>query len=354
MADVTILDHPDGYERLDPGNMLGHIQTLGAQVRTAYQTSRTVSLPDDYRHVKAVVITGMGGSAIGGSLLAGLAEPFCPVPIWVQRGYTMPNFVDRETLVIASSHSGGTEETLSAFTDAHERGAKLLAVTTGGELAERAQVLGIPMYQFTYMSQPRAAVGYSFGALLGLAVTLGLIPDQTADLREAEATLTSLSAEINPHVPTTRNAAKKLASEVMGDFPFIYAAAHLSAVANRWKGQFNENSKSWAVVDTFPELNHNSVVGFPYPKIAPEDVFVIILDSDRYHPRVRVRIPPTRALLEQANIAEITLTARGHSALAQILSMIHLGDYVSYYLALLNEVDPTPVQAINYLKSKIA
>ena len=353
MADVTILDHPEGYAERDPGNMLAHIQTLGQQARDAFRTSRALDLPADYRDVRAVVIAGMGGSAIGGSLLAGWAAPNASVPLLVQRGYAMPNWVGRDTLVIASSHSGDTEETLSAFDDAHERGAKLTVVTTGGKLAARAEALNIPIYQFTYTAQPRAALGYSFGAVLGVTAALGLVPDPSADLKEAEGVLSALAAEIGPRVPTTSNPAKKLASELAGDFPFIYAAEHLEAVAQRWKGQINENSKSWAAFDVFPELNHNSVVGFTHPYIAPEDIFVVVLDSDRYHPRVRARIQPTIDLLAQANIAEITIRARGESALAQMLSLVHFGDYVSYYLALLNEVDPTPVKPIDFLKAQI-
>ena len=353
MADVTILDHPERYPALDPGNMLGHIQSLWPQVRTAYQTSRAVALPDDYRQVRQVVLTGMGGSGIGGALLAGLAEPLSRVPLLVWRGYSLPHFVDEETLVVASSYSGETEQTLSALADAHERGAKLLAVTTGGELASRAEALGIPLYQFTYTSQPRAAVGYSFGALLGLAVSLDLLPDQAADLKEAEAVMAEWAAEIGPTVPTVRNPAKKLASELKGDFPFVFAAEHLTAVAQRWKGQFNENSKSWAAYDTLPEAGHNTVAGFAHPYIAPEDVFVVVLDSERYHPRVRAQIQPMLDLLAQANIAELTITARGESALAQTLGLVLLGDYVSYYLALLNDEDPTPVRAIETLKRRM-
>lgn len=353
MADVTILDHPERYAELDPGNMLGHIQSLRAQVRTAYQTSRAVALPDDYRAVKQVVLTGMGGSGIGGGLLAGLAEPVSRVPVRVHRGYRLPHFVDEDTLVIASSYSGETEETLSALADAHERGAKLLAVTTGGELAGRAEALGIPMYQFTYTSQPRAAVGYSFGALLGLAVSLDVLPDQAADLREAEAVMADWAAEIAPTVPTVRNPAKKLASELKGDFPFVFAAEHLAAVAQRWKGQFNENSKSWATWEVLPETSHTTVAGFAHPYIAPEDVFVVILDSERYHPRVRAQIAPTLELLAEANIAELTIAARGESSLAQMLGLVLLGDYVSYYLALLNDEDPTPVRPIETLKAKL-
>ena len=353
MADVTILDHPESYAARDPGTMLGHIQALWPQVRTAYQTSRTVALPDDYRQVKQVVLTGMGGSGIGGALLAGVAEPLSRVPVLVQRGYTLPNFVDEDTLVIASSYSGETEETLSALADAHERGAKLLAVTTGGELAQRAEALGIPMYQFTYTSQPRAALGYSFGALLGLTVSLDLLPDQAADLKEAEAVMAEWGAEIGPVVPTVRNPAKKLASELKGDFPFVFAAEHLAPVAQRWKSQFNENSKSWAAFDTFPEVSHTTVAGFAHPYIAPEDVFVVILDSERYHPRLRDQIQPTLDLLAQANIAELTIAARGESALAQMLGLVYLGDYVSYYLALLNDEDPTPVRPLETLQARL-
>ncbi len=353
MADVTILDHPEGYPARDPGDMLGHIQALGRQVRDAFNAARALPLPVDTREARSVVLVGMGGSAIAAGLAAALAEPLTTVPIVVQREYAVPNFVDANTLVIAVSYSGTSEEMLSAVNDAHERGARLVAVTTGGELAERARAWGSPLYQFTYTSQPRAALGYTFGGLLGLLTQLGILPDPSADLQEAEAVLGQLAREIGPGAPTTRNPAKKLASELMGDFPVVYAAAHLVPVARRWKAQFNETSKSWAALDVFPELTHNSIAGFTHPPIAPEDVFVILLDSELYHPRVRAAFAPTLDLLAQANIAEITIAARGQSALAQQLGLVHFGDYVSYYLALLNDVDPTPTPAITYLKSKL-
>ena len=353
MADLIILDTPATYEQRDPGEMLRHIQTLGAQTRDAFKTAGAIDLPADYRDATAVVVTGMGGSAIGGALLASLAESVSRVPILVSRGYSLPAFVDTNTLVITSSYSGATEETLSAFDDAQRRGAKLVAVTTGGPLAERAETLGVPLYQFTYVSQPRAAVGYSLGALLGLLSQLGVIPDRATDLKEAEALLVGHTAQIGPDVPTTRNPAKRLAAEFMGDIPFIYGAEHLAAVARRWKTQLNENSKNWSGWDTLPEATHNAVVGYTHPYIAPEDMFVVILDSKLYDPRVRAAIPPILDLLAQANVAEITVTARGESRLAQALALTQFGDYVSYYLALLNEVDPTPTPPISFLKSRL-
>ncbi len=354
MADLSILDTPATYEQRDPGEMLRHIQALGAQTRDAFKAASVLDLPAAYRDATAIVITGMGGSAIGGALVAGIAEAVARVPIIVSRSYSLPAFVDNHTLVIASSYSGATEETLSAFDDAHQRGARLVAVTTGGALAERAESLGVPLYQFTYVSQPRAAVGFSFGALLGLLSQLGVIPDPSTDLREAEALLAAHTTQIGPDVPTTRNPAKRLAAEFMGDIPFIYGAEHLAAVARRWKTQLNENSKNWAAWDTLPEAAHNAIAGYAHPYIAPEDMFVVILDSRLYDPRVRAAIPPILDLLAQANVAEITVTARGESRLAQALALTQFGDYVSYYLALLNEVDPTPIPAISFLKSRLS
>lgn len=354
MADLSILDTPATYEQRDPGEMLRHIQALGAQIRDAFKTASALDLPATYRDATAIVITGMGGSAIGGALLAGVAEPVSRVPILVSRGYDLPAFVDTNTLVIASSYSGATEETLAAFDDASQRGARLIAVTTGGRLAERAEALGVPLYQFTYVSQPRAAVGYSLGALLGLLSQLDIIPDPSADLKEAETLLAAHTTQIGPDVPTTRNPAKRLAAEFMGDIPFIYGAEHLAAVARRWKTQLNENSKNWAAWDSLPEAAHNAVVGYSHPPIAPEDLFVVILDSELYDPRVRATIPPILDLLAQANIAEITVRARGQSRLAQALALTQFGDYVSYYLALLNEVDPTPTPPISFLKSRLS
>ncbi len=348
------LDDPDVFRKFDPQGMLARIAELPMQCREAWRRVQSLELPSDYLQVEGVVILGIGGSAIGGDLLRTLVNRECPVPILVNRDYDVPAFVGPQTLVIASSYSGKTEETLSAFEEAWERGAKLLAVTTDGELARRARALGIPLLLFDYKSQPRAALGHSFILLLGALNRLGLVADKSADLDEAIEVMEALQREINEEVPLTENPAKRLAERLHGRLPVVYGAEHLAEVARRWKTQFNENSKAWSFFEQLPELNHNAVVGYEFPTELADRILVIILSSSLYRPRIRVRFQVTKEILAKRRVDCEEVEALGRSPLAQMLSTIHFGDYVSYYLAMLYQVDPTPVGIIDYLKERLA
>jgi len=287
--------------------------------------------------------------------LQGLVADECNIPITIVRGYMLPAFVrGPDYLVIGCSYSGNTEETLTTFREGLARGARLAAVTTGGKLAALAQDENTPLVRFEYPAQPRAALGYSFTLLLSLLNRLGLLRDYSADLEEALQVMEAWQAEIGPDVPTSRNAAKSLAKRLVGRLPVVYGAGFLAAVANRWKTQFNENSKHWAFFETLPELNHNAVVGLEIPQSVREQATVLMLRSSLDHPRVQVRWDVTGELLLRAGVAHETLEARGKSKLAQMLSLIHLGDYVSFYLAMLNEADPSPVETIAFLKQRLA
>lgn len=334
--------------------MLGRISELPAQVQDAWEAIQAFELPPVYCEINAVVIAGMGGSAIGGSLVQALAEPECRVPIAVNRDYHLPAYVDENTLVIASSYSGNTEETLSALDEALALGAKPVALTTGGQLAEIASERGFPIVQFSYDAQPRAAIGHSFTLLLGLLVQLGLFEDKADDIAEASDVMLRLKRAIGPQAPEARNPAKDLARRLAGKAPTLYGAGILAPVARRWKGQFNENAKTWAAYDELPELNHNTVAGYQYPSRVNDIAFIIMLRSVLDTPQVQTRFDVTADLLKQADIDYAMVSAWGESSIAQMLSAIHYGDYVSYYLAALNEVDPTPIAAIEYLKRELA
>ena len=354
------LDNWALFHEIDPDDMLGRIAELPQQCRDAWANVQSLKLPPEYRQVNKIVVLGMGGSAIGGDLLRVLAEPECALPIVTNRDYTVPAFVNAGTLVIASSYSGNTEETLSGFAQARERGAKLLAITTDGELAQRARELGVPLLTFRYQSQPRAALGYSLVSLIGVVQKLGFIGDKAADLEEAIAVMESLQEEIRETVPcslpspVTENPAKQLAKRLYGHLPVIYGSGYLAEVAHRWKTQLNENAKVWSFFEPLPELNHNAVVGYQFPEELAERTLVVMLASSLDHPRNKTRFQVTQEILTQRGIAYETVEARGESPLAQMLSAIHFGDYVSYYLALLYEIDPTPVRVIDYLKERLA
>ncbi len=349
------LDQHTRFGELDPGGMLDHVSRLPRQCVAAWELTQQLDWPSVYQEVRHVVVLGMGGSAIGGALLQGLVAEECDVPVTIVRGYALPRFVrGPDYLVLGCSYSGNTEETLSAFRQALDRGVLPAAVATGGKLAALAQDAGAPLLRFDYASQPRAALGFSFTLLLGLFCQLGLVRDHTADLEEAVRAMDRWQSEIGPEVPTAHNAAKLLAGKLVDRLPVTYGAGFLAAVANRWKTQFNENSKHWAFFETLPELNHNAVVGLGIPQAVRDRCIVLMLRSSLDKPRVQVRWDVTGEVLQREGVAHEVVEGRGESRLAHLLSLVHFGDYVSYYLAMLNEADPTPVGAIAFLKQRLA
>jgi len=341
-----------------PGaTMLSRVDDFPNQIRDAWALVSEARLkavdPDD---ITNVVVLGMGGSAIGGDLVAGLVSTDCAVPVIVHRNYGLPAWVNQTSLVIASSYSGGTEETLSGWDAAGRAGAHRVAVTTGGKLAKRARENGADVVTFDYDAQPRAALGYSFTLLLGLLHRLDLIQDPGPDLETALATLTS-----NPAGQRIGNLAKGLCEFLSNGLPVILAAEHLGPVARRWTTQINENSKAWAFWNQYPELNHNMVVGLENPealvKAAGEKngaIRIIHLDSDHYHPQTRKRMEITREIMAKAGLkVETVEPGSNQTRLTELLLMTWIGDYVSLELSGTYNVDPTPVDVITELKKQL-
>lgn len=348
------LDDLSIYQRLDPAGSRHHLRKLPEQCREAWAEALAFHLPDGLGHVDQVVVAGMGGSGIGGDLLRSLADTESTVPVLVQRDYELPAFVDSRTLVIASSYSGNTEEVLACFHQALERKAKLLAMTTGGQLQALAQEKGIPTFLIGYQAPPRAALGYSFIPLMALLQRAGLLLDKRKDVEEMVEVLEELIPRIQETVPEAANPAKNLATRLFGRLSVVYGGGILTEVARRWKTQFNENSKAWAFFEQLPEVHHNAVTGYAFPAEVAQRVFVILLHSTHLHPRVMLRYHITQEMLDQAGIAHHAVEAKGSSPLSQMMSTILLGDYVSFYLALLNEVDPSPVPVIDAVKERLA
>jgi len=345
------LDDLAQLRRQDPGGMADRIAELPEAVAKAWQAAQSFSLPPEFKSATSVLIAGMGGSAIGGDLVRSLAEGESPVPVVVQRGYDLPAFAGKSTLVIAVSHSGGTEETLSQVDAASERGCKVLAITTGGALRSK---VGITVFGFDYPSQPRAAIAYLFVPLVAFFCQLGLLRDRSSEIDEAVRVLRDLQPQLAPESKVAANLAKRLAQSLEGRVPFIYGGGIMAEVAHRWKTQFNENGKSWAAYDVFPELNHNAVVGYERPTPFLDQAMVLLLQTTHQHPRVAVRERVTQGILETRGVPFQTVAARGEGALAQMLAAILLGDYTTYYLAQLYQVDPTPVATIDHLKQELA
>ena len=355
---IERLDDAAVYERLDPEDMLGRIRDLPRQCRMAWEQARTFKLPASYWKVDRLVVLGMGGSAIAGDLVRSLAMRRSRKAVLVCRGYEMPGLVDENTLVAACSYSGETEETLAAFSQALRGPAKKLVITTGGRLAGLAREYEIPHFLFEYRGEPRAALGYSLMPLLSVAEQVGVLRELEEELEEEVAEAVTLMGELVPHLDTRtasdRNPAKRLAGQLQTKIPVVYGAESLTEVAHRWKTQLNENSKVWAFHEELPEAHHNAIVGYPLPREVIDRLHVVLLHHPLMHPRILLRYDATRDALTAAGVGYDEVEVQGGTPLSQMLTGILHGDFVSYYLAILNAVSPSPVSAITDLKRRLS
>ena len=347
-----VIETVERIRAADPANMLDRIKELGKQLTDAWKIAKAANLPPAYADVRNITLTGMGGSAIGGDLAAALLADELKVPMSIHRDYGIPGYVGRDSLVIASSYSGNTEESLSAYGAAQKRGAKILVLTTGGKLAELGRTAGNPVVTFSYKAQPRAALGYSLGLVLGCLVKIGFVRDLGSDVDAALADLAKIEERVHEGAKT--NDAKRIAIDLYGRIIFAYGAGVMGVMARRVKGQWNENAKNWSAFDVMSELNHNAVVGFPHPPIAKDALTVLLLRSDRDNPRHKIRFDVTAELLDRAGVKHKTLKFSGANMLSEVLQMTMFTDYVSFYIALLNGADPSEVKSIDYLKDRLA
>jgi glucose/mannose-6-phosphate isomerase len=342
------------FPNIDKQNYLSEIENLPNQLENAYQQGLSLSLPK-WQGIQRVLIAGMGGSAMGADLLIAYATPLCQVPIVVQRNYNLPAWAHgSETLVIASSHSGNTEETLAAFDLASKSNCRILALCTGGKLAEAAKALKAPLWTFEHSGQPRAAVGYSFGLLLALLRRLSLLPDPADELSRTITAMRSQQMSLQAKLPVVHNPAKRLAGQLMGRWVMIFGADVLEPVARRWKTQINELAKAWAQFEVLPEANHNALAGLQHPDKAFSSAMALFLRARSYHPRNLLRTELTKQAYMLEGLNTDFVDAQGETPLAQQWTALHFGDYVAYYLAMLYEIDPTPIEALEGFKQQLA
>lgn len=349
------LDDLTRLSELDPDNMAAHISALPEHFAAAWALGAGLPLPDAFRRVSRIVIAGANEAALAGELLAALAADTCNVPVVVCRGYDPPAFADgQSTLVILIDHDGAHEQVLSALELADARGAKILAITAGGRMAEYATRSGAAVWQYDYDGPARAALGWQLGLLLAFVQRTGLLRDLGLEVEEALGVARAAVAHFGPQSPAIHNPAKRLAGQMMGRIPLIYGAGLMAVIARRWRTQINLNAKALAFADELPEMNHNTLSGLA---LTPEGVRLaaVCLAAPHFdHPRVAVRQNLTRQVFMMEGCVPDTVTAEGESALAQALYGIVYGDFTSYYLALGYGVDPSETPAIAEITERLS
>jgi glucose/mannose-6-phosphate isomerase len=325
------------------------IEGFTRQLSEALRIAEAVDIMRQGTDIRNVLITGMGGSGIGANLVQSLTFGRVPIPITVCKGYNIPQFVSPHTLFIACSYSGNTEETLATIQKAMLKRAHIICITSGGRMLDLAKE-----YNFFYVQvpggygSPRAMIGYMIVALLTSLYHTNLIG--AAFIKETENAIEYLDRGEK----AIQAEAELIAKKLKGKLPFIYCDGRLHAMATRFQQQLNENSKQIAHVNTFPEMNHNEIVGWRFPENILQQVQVIYLYSDHDHERVEKRMEICREIIEKRSNTIIDIVAEGASLLEQYYYLIHLTDWISFYLAIENQVEPDPVEAIDFLKAELA
>ncbi|MDH4069007.1 MAG: bifunctional phosphoglucose/phosphomannose isomerase [Ignavibacteria bacterium] len=339
---------------VDRSNMFRLLKQFPDQVREAVAIGNSAGLRKRIRAVKQIVLTGMGGSAISGDLLAGHLADSLRVPLTVNRHYSLPKFVGKETLLIVSSYSGGTEETISAYKEGSRKGAQVLCITSGGRIGSMARAKRHMQITIPGGLPPRAALGYSFFPLLIGLSRFGLVPRKSKEIRETIQLLDERSSTYGNPDPST-NKALQVAENLRNRVGVLYAGTGMpGAVATRWRGQIAENAKAMAWTHVVPEMNHNEIVGWRIPQEQLKETAVLLLRDRGDHKRVQRRMDLTRGILADTSLHINEIWSEGTSPLARMFSLIYLGDWVSYYLAILHGIDPTPVITIDHLKAELA
>lgn len=347
------LDDVQTLRSFDHRDMLGNVVAMPAHASLAYRTGlEAVSLPS-LDGITAVCYCGMGGSAIAGDALRALFRDRLGVPFDMNRSPELPEFAGPHTLVVACSYSGETAETLEAFQEAHRRGSRIIAITSGDALARRATEAGTGLTLVPGGLVPRAAFGLLMFGLLGTLEAAGLLPRLAADVDEAVNEMDRLVSALGPERSRDDNAAKHLAWNLGDRRPIVWGAEGIGAVAAaRWKTQWNENAKVPAWTASLPELDHNEVVG--WAPGAGEDAYIIALRHEGEHPDVALRFEPSLAIARDAGAVTEQIWAAGRSRLSQLCSLVITGDFASVYRALMHGIDPTTMDAIDHLKSVLA
>lgn len=355
----SILDDLKKMKQLDRDGVADSIEKLYAQIRQVLSDARLIKVPKEYGQVDKVVISGMGGSNLGAGILKAVYGKEIKVPVMITPGYEVPGYVGRSTLYIMSSYSGTTEETLSVYQEVKRRGAKVMCISSngGGGLEKLMIKDNLPGYIFNPENNPsdspRLGLGYSVFGMMTLLAKVGLFTIRVRDMERMVADLEIWDHELRPEVKTGRNIAKKLALAVEGRQPVVIGAEFLQGNLRALRNQFCETGKNFASYLVLPELNHYAMEGLGFPASNKNDLAFFFFDSALYHPRVRKRSELTKQVARKNKIKVVEYSLKGGSRIEQAFEMLQLGSWVTFYLAMLNGVNPAPNPWVDWFKKEL-
>ena len=344
-------------EKIDGGKLTGSIEAFTKQVSQAWEEASQVSFPPDYNKVENIVVSGMGGSALGPDILRNLFKDRLTKPFLINNHYHLPAFVNEESLVVLSSYSGTTEEVLAAGDEAKRKRAKICVITEGGDLAEFAKTGGYPTYLFNPTNnpsgQPRLGLGYTFTGLLSILNKLGLVLLGPEEVTEAVENAESLGKKFLAATPKEDNPAKQMAINLFNSVIMIVASEFLSGNAHVFANQTNENSKNFANYFLVPELNHHMLEGNTHPASVKKDMSFLFLDSSLYTEKILKRISITKEILGKEQVRVYSFQLSGKDQLTQVLEAILFSSWVTFYLGVLYDVDPVKIPWVDYFKEQL-
>ncbi len=353
---MEILDNPQELKKLDSGNVIGSIESLPKQIEAAWNESKNIKLPDSFKDIKNIVVSGMGGSALGPHIIRSLFRP--KIPFQIVNDYQLPSFVSQDTLVILSSYSGNTEETVTTGEEAARKTKKIIAISSGGKLIDLAKRENFPFYQFTTTynpsNQPRMGLGYSIIGLLGILNSAGIVRLEDSKVQKIASLVGEESDRLNISNETENNPAKSIASSLSGFIPILVASGFLTGNVHVFANQINENAKCFSAYFLLPELNHHLIEGFTKPDKAKDILKFLFLDSDLYHPRIKRRSEVTKQILEKQKYEFISHKFASSDEISQVFEALSFSSWTSFYLAASYEIGPSPIPWVDFLKSELA
>lgn len=349
------LDNPNTYKKYDRHQVFESISLLPEQISTTWPLSN--SLPSFKSNLEHIIISGMGGSALSGRIILSLSQFILKTPLEIINNYRLPAYTNPKTLVILSSYSGNTEETISCAKDALRQKAEIAIITTGGKLAELAEKYNLPIILINPTGNPsgypRLGIGYSLGAVLSILKHARLINLSDRDLDHLYHHLRHSNKEIMPDIPLKNNSAKKLANEFRGKIPILIAANHLTGTTHAIKNMLNENSKTFAACFDLPELNHHLLEGITFPKNLNQNLHFLLFGSSLYPDAIKNRLEITKNVFEKLKFPVTVIKPDSRNPLDESIESLSFGAFFSYYLSLLNNTDPGPIPWVDYFKKEL-
>lgn len=354
---MSVLDNHEKMQELDPQNVLGSLQALARQVEDAWDTVQKQDYQLDTSRLQNIVVAGMGGSALGPDVIKHAFADRLSLPLEIINDYQLPAYVNENSLVVASSYSGNTEETVAAAQEAKKRQSQVLVVTTGGQLLDLALENNFQYYQINPQhnpsGQPRMALGYSIFGIMALLQKVGLLPLTSQEVNQTIATIRRTSDLMDVFVPAEKNQAKKLAFDILNRIPVFVVSEHLQGAGHILQNQFNENGKTYAEYRVIPELNHHLMEGLRFPQTNDQNLFFVLFESELYHSRTQKRFEITQQIIDGADIDQVAFKVLATTALEQVFEVITLGAFANYYLAILNGVDPAIIETVDFFKQEL-